>query len=396
MRIKNLTVVGIGVCLLLVFMAGSAAAQGKRVIRRPGQSPNGFLSPAVAAGDFIYLSGSLAGGDDIDAQTRGVLDNLGEVLELAGVGYDRVASATVYLTDPANFQGMNGVFREYFPTDPPVRTTVRTDLAREGGLVEISLIAIRNGAERTVLRPDGWPDTAPYSYGIKSGDTVFLPGLLGRNYADGSTADGGIQGETRAIFENARQILALADMTLDDVVQSRVFITDTALFRDMNSAYSEHFSEIPPARATVRADLMGPGLNLEITMVAVAGDKERITRPNADGTPGRLSSTLSQGVRVGNRLYLSGMLGVNDETRNSTEAQSRQTLATIGRTLEVAGFGVEDLVQGIVYLTDMSEWGEMNTAYREVITVDAPTRAAIGTGLMSGDGRVEIMFTAVR
>ena len=141
---------------------------------------------------------------------------------------------------------------------------------------------------------------------------------------------------------------------------------------------------------------MGPGFNLEITMVAVAGEKERITRPNADGTPGRESPNLSHAVRVGNRLYLSGMLGVNDETRNSTEAQSRQTLATIGRTLEVAGFGVEDLVEGIVYLTDMGEWADMNIAYREVITVDAPTRAAIGTGLMSGDGRVEIMFTAVR
>ena len=397
MRIKDSTVVGLSVCLLVLFLAEGLSAQaGKRVIRREGQASTAPFSPAVAAGDFIYLSGTLAAGDGIGEQTRGVLDRLGEVLELAGVGYDRVASVTVYLRDAGDFQGMNEVFREYFPTDPPTRTTVQTDLVRDTGLVEMSMIAIRNGAERTVLRPDGWTGTPPYSYGIKSGDTVFLAGIVGRNYADNSSVDGGIQAETRAIFENARQILAEADMTLNDVVQSRVFITDTAMFRDMNPAYSEQFPEIPPARATVRADLMGGDLHLEITMVAVAGEKQRITRPNADGTPGRESPTLSHAVRAGNRLYLSGMLGVTDETRSSTEAQARQTLATIGRTLETAGFGFDDLVEGIVYLTDMSEWGDMNVAYREAIATDPPARAAVGTGLMSGDGRVEIMFTAVR
>ena len=105
---------------------------------------------------------------------------------------------------------------------------------------------------------------------------------------------------------------------------------------------------------------------------------------------------LSHAVRVGNRLYLSGMLGVSDETRTDTQGQARQTLATIGRTLDAAGFGIDDLVDGVVYLTDMSEWGEMNVADREAITSNFPARAAVGTGLMSGDGRVEIMFTAVR
>ena len=346
---------------------------------------------------MIYLSGTLARGEGIREQTRGVLDNLGEALELAGVGYDRVAPVTVYLRNANDFQGMNEVFREYFPTDPPTRTTVQADLVREDGLVEMSMIAIRSGVERTVLQPEGWPtSTAPYSYGIKSGNTVFLAGIVGRSYRDNMNVDGGIQAETRAIFENARQILAAADMSLSDVVASRVYITDTTLFRDMNAAYSEHFPDIPPARATVRANLMGDQYHLEITLIAVAGTKERITRTNADGTPGRESSVLSHAVRVGNRLYLSGMLGVNDETRTDTQAQARQALATIGRTLTAAGFGFEHLVDGVVYLTDMSEWAEMNVAYREAIASDFPARAAVGTGLMSGDGRVEIMFTAVR
>ena len=394
MRILKLAIISLSVCFLI--LEASAFQAGKRIIRRDTSS-NAPFSPAVAAGDFIYLSGTLARGDGIREQTRGVLNNLGEVLELAGADYSRVAAVTVYLRHASDFQGMNEIFREYFPSEPPTRTTVQTDLVREDALVEMSMTAIRPGAERTVLQPEGWPaGTAPYSYGIKSGDTVFLAGILGRDYSDNSSVGSDIQAETRAIFENARQILAVAGMSLDDVVASRVYITDTNLFRDMNAAYSAHFPEIPPARATVRANLMGDQYHLEITLIAVAGTKTRITRPNADGTPGRESPVLSHAVRVGNRLYLSGMLGVSDETRTDTQAQARQTLATIGRTLDAAGFGFDHLVDGVVYLTDMSEWGEMNVAYREAITCNFPARAAVGTGLMSGDGRVEIMFTAVR
>ncbi|MED5376995.1 MAG: RidA family protein [Acidobacteriota bacterium] len=395
MRIMKLAIISLSVCFLV--LEASAFQAGKRVITRDTSS-NAPFSPAVAAGDFIYLSGTLARGEGIREQTRGVLANLGEVLELAGADYTRVAAVTVYLRNTSDFQGMNEIFREYFPSEPPTRTTVQTDLIREDALVEMSMIAIRPGAERTVLQPEGWPTgTAPYSYGIKSGDTVFLAGILGRDYSSANSSVGSdIQAETRAIFENARQILAAAGMSLNDVVASRVYITDNTLFRDMNTSYSAHFPEIPPARATVRANLMGDQYHLEITLIAVAGAKTRITRPNADGTPGRESPVLSHAVRVGNRLYLSGMLGVSDETRTDTQAQARQTLATIGRTLDAAGFGIDDLVDGVVYLTDMSEWGEMNVAYREAITGNFPARAAVGTGLMSGDGRVEIMFTAVR
>lgn len=395
MRIMKLAIISLSVCFLV--LEASAFQAGKRVITRDTSS-NAPFSPAVAAGDFIYLSGTLARGEGIREQTRGVLSNLGEVLELAGADYTRVAAVTVYLRNTSDFQGMNEIFREYFPSEPPTRTTVQTDLIREDALVEMSMIAIRPGAERTVLQPEGWPTgTAPYSYGIKSGDTVFLAGILGRDYSSANSSVGSdIQAETRAIFENARQILAAAGMSLNDVVASRVYITDNTLFRDMNTSYSAHFPEIPPARATVRANLMGDQYHLEITLIAVAGAKTRITRPNADGTPGRESPVLSHAVRVGNRLYLSGMLGVSDETRTDTQAQARQTLATIGRTLDAAGFGIDDLVDGVVYLTDMSEWGEMNVAYREAITGNFPARAAVGTGLMSGDGRVEIMFTAVR
>ena len=394
MRITTLAAVGICIGILNIQMAG-AQSGGKQIIGRDPASTMPF-SPAVVAGDFIYLSGSLSREGNFTEQAHAVFERLGQVLEQAGAGFDRVAAVTVYLKDTSDFQAMNEVFREYWPTEPPTRSTIQADFVTPDALLEVSMVAIKPGAERTIIKPDDWAENVnPYSYAIKSGDTLFLAHLVGRNYRDNSNVEGGIQAETEAIFEAARQLLAEAGMSLANVVSSRVFLGDFDMFADMNATYREQWPDFPPARATVLAH--GPGSSpLGITLVAVKGERERIVRPNPDGTPGRVSPILSHAVRVGNRLYLSGMLGVNDETRTDTQAQTREALATIGRTLDAAGFGFEHLVDGIVYLTDMSEWGEMNVAYVDAIGKDFPARAAVGTGLVSSDGRVEIMFTAVR
>ncbi len=64
------------------------------------------------------------------------------------------------------------------------------------------------------------------------------------------------------------------------------------------------------------------------------------------------------------------------------------------RTLNAAGFGWGDLVDGIVYITDLNNFPAMNTGYRSVISKDFPARATVKTGLVGADGLVEIMFVA--
>ena len=61
-----------------------------------------------------------------------------------------------------------------------------------------------------------------------------------------------------------------------------------------------------------------------------------------------------------------------------------------------AGFDWSHVVDGVVYLPDMTKFPDMNAAYREVFAKDFPARATVGTGLMGADAAVEIMFTAVR
>jgi reactive intermediate/imine deaminase len=371
---------------------------------QPPAAPTPF-SPAVVAGDFVYLSGMLptdASGrvvaGDIRVQTSQALDNLGALLEKNGSSLAQVAALTVYLKSASDFAAMNEVSAKYWPKDPPTRATVVGNLVAPDALVEISMVAVRNGRERKVIHPTAWlKPTSPYSYGIQSGDTVFLAGLVSRNPKDNSILPGDIKAQTQTIVNCATEVLGAAGMTLADVVSSRVFITDTALFQDMNSVYRTAFPSNPPARATVKTALTAPQYLVELVMVAVkGGTRDVFTTPNADGTPGNPNPVLSSAIRVGNRLFLSGMLGNTPATKEDAAAQTRETLARMGRTLKAAGFDWTDVVDAVVYLPDIANAAAMNAAYREVFTKGFPARATIEAGLVSPDARVEIMMTAVK
>jgi 2-iminobutanoate/2-iminopropanoate deaminase len=368
-------------------------------------APAAPFSPAVAAGDFVYLAGMLPtdakGGivaGDVRAQTARVLDNLSALLARHNSRMEQVAAVTVYLRNQADFAAMNEVYAKYWQKDPPTRTTVIVNLVSPAALVEISMVALRDGVERKVVHPASWlRSPSPYSYGIQSGNTLFLSGLVSRNGRDNSAVPGDMKTQTQTVLQNAGDILAAAGMTLADVVSSRVFITDTAMFQDMNSVYRTAFTTDAPARATVKADLVAPQYLVEITMLAVkGGQRTAFTTPNADGTPGKPNPVLSSAIRSGNRLFLSGMLGSTEASKGNAALQTRETLARLGRTLKAAGFEWSDVVDAVVYLPNLEEFAAMNAAYREVFPNTFPARATVGAGLVSPDGLVEIMMTAVR
>ena len=131
-------------------IAASAAFAQKQVINPPNARPGGVLSSAVRVGDIVFLSGALGtkpGGGGlaeggIQGQTRQALENIKTSATLAGVTMEDIAKCTVFLTSVADFQAMNGVYREFFPTNPPARTTVAVaGLVLEGAVIEIECIA---------------------------------------------------------------------------------------------------------------------------------------------------------------------------------------------------------------------------------------------------------------
>ena len=369
-----------------------------------GANPNLPFSGAVKAGGLIYVAGSIGPasgelGKDIKTQTKQTLDNISATLTSAGSSMANVASMMVYLRNAADFAAMNEVYATYWPKDPPTRTTVvvTQPLALPDGLIEISAVAIPNGGERVVVHPPDWIKSPnPYSYGIKSGNTLFLAGLISRNGKDNTPIKGDMKVQTKTVLENASTVLKAGGMTFADVVSARVYVTDSGAFQDMNEVYRTYFPTDPPARATVKATLNSNDYLVEITMVAVRGTKTAITTPTEDGKPGTKNPNLSSAIRVGNRLYLSGILGNTPANKGDVKGQAAETMARIGRTLKAAGFDWNHLVEGMVYLPDLTKFADMNASYREPIAKDFPARATVGAGLMNADGAVEIMFTAVK
>lgn len=110
------------------------------------------LSPAVRAGDTVYISGQVPVGANgqiveggIEAQTKQVLENVKAALALAGATMEDVVKTTIWLEDARDFGRMNAVYATYFPKEPPARTTVESRLMID---IKIEVEAIAYAPQR--------------------------------------------------------------------------------------------------------------------------------------------------------------------------------------------------------------------------------------------------------
>ena len=124
--------------------------------------------------------------------------------------------------------------------------------------------------------------------------------------------------------------------------------------------------------------------------------REIISAPNAPAAIG----PYSQAVRAGERLYLSGQLGLDPATGKFAgqdfSSQARQALENQKAILESAGFSLEDVVQCQVFVTDMNNYPKFNNIYKEYFTENFPARAVLEVSRIPADGLIEIMMVAER
>jgi 2-iminobutanoate/2-iminopropanoate deaminase len=120
---------------------------------------------------------------------------------------------------------------------------------------------------QAVNPPQLRPPAAAFSHAIRSGELLFLAGQCGLDGA-GRVVDPGVAAQTRRAIENLSIVLEAAGFALSDVVYVTTFLIDLADFDAYDAAYAEAFGDHRPARATVRADLHGAGLRVEIQAIA--------------------------------------------------------------------------------------------------------------------------------
>lgn len=352
-------------------------------------------APAVEAAGLIFVSlltgrgadGRLAG-EDVASQATAVLARMRRVLEDAGSSLEQAVAINVFLKRASDFESMNNAYRAILSDRPPTRTTVVADLGPDV-LVGMSAVAVPRGAARDVMHPAGWMKSPrPYSTIVRTRDFVFLSGLISRRGTDDQVLPGSAGFQTTTILNNAAELLKTAGVTVADVVASRVYVTDSTYFAEMNDAYRQVFATAPPARATAVAGLMGADYKVEITLIAARGRREILGPTVAPSLP------LSTAVRSGGLVFLSGVLGNTDANIGDVAGQTREVLTRIGRTLASAGLAFADVVDNTVYLTDVWQAHVVNQAAVEFFGSHKPAQTTMGASLVARAGLVEMMMIA--
>lgn len=133
--------------LIALFGSGAPPAVEKKIISPPGAKPGGNYSQGILTEGTLFVSGQ--GGEDqagkipgdFEAEVKQCLDNVGAILNAAGMSPANVVSVQVYLTDAAKFQRMNAAYTNYFKDPRPTRTTVIVAGLVGPGNIEITVTA---------------------------------------------------------------------------------------------------------------------------------------------------------------------------------------------------------------------------------------------------------------
>jgi len=145
---SGISAVGLG-GLLLSSAEAKSKNSGVRKLSRDGKPADGtqMITPVIAHNDLIYVAGQGAnsngpvGKEDIDSHTTKVMENVKELVVIAGGTMDSILQLTVYLADISYYEPMNKIFKTYFPNGGPARTTVAVAALPGNSKVEINCIA---------------------------------------------------------------------------------------------------------------------------------------------------------------------------------------------------------------------------------------------------------------
>ena len=228
-------------------------------------------------------------GESARLQTEYILNQLKIVLAEGGATMADVVKAEVYLTDLRDFFRLDEVWRDFFPTHPPARTTVPVaDLGVPGLRVGINLIAFlpEVGQIRRTIQTDAAP--APLAHepqAVQAGPLLFFSSQMATDFKTGVPVEATLDprfpyygsesaAQVNYIVGNIEAICRAAGTSSENLVRRRGFYTDFSEFFTSFATWGQAFPSDPPASTTVRvpAPLLVPGGKVGIDLIAVMPD----------------------------------------------------------------------------------------------------------------------------
>ena len=262
------------VIAVLTVAAALHAADVKVITPEGAKPPSGPYSPAILAGDFLYVSGQGAAKPDgtfpasAEEQVAQCLTNVKTLVEAAGLTMEHVVYTHLYLKevsageevftrrfsgDAPHYLAANRAWAKFFPKDPPARAVVGVASIPTDSPVEITVVAFRDIARRKVIAPAGIRTDLPVSPGVMAGDRLDLSGFLGTGAAPPAA-------RVESAFSQMEATLKAAGMDFRHVAFVNPYLTDEMPMDVMNRVYASKFEfGNTPGRATIRVASLPSG-----------------------------------------------------------------------------------------------------------------------------------------
>ena len=373
------------VCVVVLLSAAVAAQQigaGSHV--QTSAHANRFYSPAVDAGDYIYISGQgpqRADGSlpaNFGEQVHQALDNVKAIVEAAGLKLDNVVYTQAYLEDINKYDEVNKIFGEYFAKTPPARALLGVARVPKSP-IEINVVAVRNLAERRAVYPPNYNPGESGSPGILTHDRLFVSGMSGGDPVTGKVPNDPAA-QVDLALDRMQSVLKAAGLDFANMVFINPYLTTQIPGRVMNERYARRFEfGNTPARATIEVSSLPGGANIEYTGVAVRDlQQRRAIRPkNMPPSP-----TASPCVFAGDTLYCSAKDGFipgphGGVYATTTQHQLRQTMRNLLDNLEEADMNFDQVVSTNIYLDDLSDQQGFEQVYAQYFGKTPPAATVV-------------------
>ncbi len=346
------------------------------------------------AADVLSERAPHAGLPKREKEAQRIFDNLDAVLSAAGTDRTNLVRTDQYYTTVKAVPPYQQIRRQHLAGRiPPSTSIAQQRLLLPGADMNIQAFGVipRQGFEVTHLKHEalaGRP-TSGYSPALTVGDFIFIPGIT--SLAVGSEArrngvaaaalmtEGAqwaglpIKLETEFIIkERMVQSLALAGVTLDDVVHAQVYLTDRDDYSAFNEAWTRHFSKSPPTLDIVPCIEHGLAPydgKIEINVLALKPGGATKRRAIDAGVPTAFRNQ-PQAMKAGDLVFMSGLMAFDGQGlalsagadprqphfSSSAEAQAEFIIGNIAKLCEAAGTSLTNVVRVLQFHTDLADF----------------------------------------
>ena len=385
-RIQNLRITRVHSAALFAVLLAASTGVAQQQAATPSQNSSATRanSPAVDAGDYVYISaqgprradGSLP--ESFSSQVRQALANLKGVVESSGLKMENVVYTQVYLEKISDYSEMNTAFAEYFHKDPPARAVL--GVARNpDGPVQINAIAVRDLTSRRAVSPSNFKWEEPASPGILTHDRLFISGMQGSDPVSGKVPEDPAS-QVDLALDRLQSVAKAAGLELANMVFINPYLTAEIPMRVMNQHYAQRFEfGNTPGRATIEVSSLPGGAHIEYTGIAVRdlAQRKAIRPKNMPPSP-----TASPCVFAGDTLFCSAKDGFipgphGGVYATTTPHQLRQSMRNQLDNLEEAEMKFDQVVSTNVYLDDLSDLKSFDEVYAQYFGGAMPARTTV-------------------